>query len=260
MPEQPEQYSSPMRRRFAGRSVLPVVLGLLLGSGLIGLFVTVNGALSLERLVGVGVIVAILGLAWLDNRLEVWSKERPWRELAMRTGLTCQVGGWLHGYAVQVVGSYRGRPLTLYTPKRGKGQVPATRIELRLPNPTNAMLRLRGPFPRDEAVHDQVTRELFGATAAQQFGNDQRFFIRSRPLHLATGLLSSGPLWERLQHLETLTSIELDGATLVFEQMGVLRDAAQLQAFFELLSNIATLIEESHVAARQTPPVQRRAG
>lgn len=260
MPELPEQHTAPVRRRFAHRSILLVVLGLLAAGGLIGLFVTVNGVLSLERLVGVGVVAAILGLAWLDNRLEVWSKERPWRELAARTGLTCQVSSWLYGYAVQVVGSYRGRPLTLYTPKRGKGQVPATRIELGLTNPTNAMLRLRGPFSRDEAVHDQVTRDLFGATAAQQFGNDQRFFIRSRPLHLATSLLSSGPLWEQLQHLEALTNIELDGATLTFEQMGVLRDAAQLQKYFDLLSDIATLIEVARVAVWQTPPVQRRAG
>ncbi len=259
MPEQPEQHTPPVRCRYAGR-MLALVVGLLVGSGLLGLFVTVNGVLSLERLVGVGVVVAILGLAWLDNRLEVWSKERPWRELAARTGLTCQVGGWLHGYAVQVVGNYRGRSLRLYTPKRGKGQVPATRIELGLPNPTSAMLRLRGPFPRDEAVHDQVTRDLFGATAAQQFGNDQRFFIRSRPLHLATGLLSSGALWEQLQHLEMLTNIELDGTTIVFEQMVVLRDATQLQVFFDLLSEIATLIEQNHVADWQTQPVQRHTG
>lgn len=81
-----------------------------------------SGAVVGDRIFGIGVMFSILALAWADNLLETLGKVRPWRELAAHTGLTCQVGGFLIGYAVQVVGTYRQRPLTLYTPKKGKGR------------------------------------------------------------------------------------------------------------------------------------------
>jgi hypothetical protein len=197
-----------------------------------------------SRIFGVGAIALIVGLAWIDNRADMLSKEGPWRELAERTGLHCHARGLLLGSSVHVAGTYRQRPLTLYAQKQGKGQVQSTRIELHVNNPARASLRLRGPFTRDSALTDSVTRNLFQTTDAQQIGQERSFFIRSQPLYLATVLPHTRPLWDRLLALEPLINIELDGHTLSFDRLGVLTDVDELHALFELLSDLADSIEQ----------------
>lgn len=233
---------------------LAILLIALFGGLLAGVALTSSGEAVGERLFGIGVVFAILALAWIDNRFETRGKERPWRELADRTGLECQVGGFLAGYAVQVAGSYRGRALTLYTPKKGKSQVPLTRIELVVANEAHAAFRLRGPFPRDTDRHDPVISGLFATTRAQQFGDDQRFFIRSQPIHIATALLSRQPVWSNLLQLDTLTTIELEDRMLMLEQVGVIVDVEQLQRMFDLLSDLAEIIQQQ-ARRGHAPPV-----
>ena len=146
-----------------------------------------------NRVIGIGVLIFLAGLALFDNLYEVRQKEHAWRQLAERTGLNCQVSGFfLLGYSVEVLGTYRGYPLSLYTYKQGKSQVPATRIELQVNNEADDALRLRGPFARNEAIADKVVSEMFEATEARQFGDDLRFFIRSRPVHVVTTIFRAG--------------------------------------------------------------------
>lgn len=225
---------------------LPVMIffGLLLAVPLAA-FVLGGGGTANTRLFGLGMIAALMGLAWMNNRFEVALKERPWRQLAEQTGLTCEVGGLLMGSSVHVVGFYRGRYLTLYTPRHGKGQVQSTRLELRLHDSTDSVLRLRGPFPRNVTEHDVVTSSLFATTAARQFGDDKRFYIRSQPLHLATALTSNTHIWSALLSLPRLTTIEVDNNTLVFEQLDVLTDVEHLHFLFDLLSDIADTLEQT---------------
>ncbi|MGB0389868.1 MAG: hypothetical protein ACPGWR_34025, partial [Ardenticatenaceae bacterium] len=97
---------------------------------------------------------------------------------------------------------------------------------------------------RHEVMSDQVTSDMFEASQSRQFGNDQRFFIRSKPAHLATSVMSSKAIWSKLLELERLTSIELDGQVLFFEQMGILQDVDQLQEQFDLLTDLAHTIEK----------------
>jgi hypothetical protein len=199
---------------------------------------------SLEgRLFGISFVGFILSLAWIDTQFERQIKVRPWSELAARTGLACHVRGMFLGSSVYVNGTYRERKLNLYTTRQGKGQVQSTRIELGISNPTGASLRMRGPFKRKETF-DKVTSNLFATTEARQFGQDQSFFVRSRPIHLATALHANRPLWDSLLDLQALTNIELDENRLLFEQLGVLTDVDQLHRLCDLLSDIADTLEQ----------------
>lgn len=196
-----------------------------------------------ERLIGATVVFGMLFLAWFDNHVTIRYRTQAWEVLAARTGLRCRVKGWIFGTDVTVFGRYRGRNLTLFTPKGGKGQVPSTRIELNVQNSGKAVFRLRGPFARNEMALDRVTNDLFEASASQSFGGDQRFYIRSQPIHLATNLLAAKGLWSDFLALERLTSVELDGQRLSLDQMGEVTDADELEHLFELLSEMGDLVE-----------------
>jgi hypothetical protein len=103
---------------------------------------------------------------------------------------------------------------------------------------------MRGPFLRGAVEVDTVTSDLFGTTQARPFGDDRRFFIRSHPLHLATMLVGTQPLWDELLALEPLTNIELEEHILSFERLGVLRDTETLNQLFDVLSTIADVLEQ----------------
>lgn len=216
----------------------------------VGIFFFSPAEVVWEREIANGFIFAILGMALGDSYFEVRQKERPWRQLASRTGLNCRIGNFFMGYPVQVSGDYRGRSLTLYTHKQGKGQVPSTRIEVRVNNSSKASLRVCGPFNPKQVASDRIVNQMFGAAGARQFGHERRFFIRSQPLHLAMSMLRVGSLQDRLLALRPFGNIELSGQALYFEQLGVLKDVEYLNFIFDLLSDLADLIEKGYVAPR----------
>jgi hypothetical protein len=196
-----------------------------------------------SRLLGIGIITLLVGLAWLDHHMEVRSKRHYWGALAQQTGLECTVRSVLFSTTVSVSGSYRGYPITMYTPRQGKGQIISTRIELTVPNRSRATLRMRGPFQGKQVAIDKVTRDLFATVDARQFGDDRRFFMRSQPMHLATTLLAS-PLWQRLLALQTLSNIELENQRLSFEQLGLLYDVEHLRQLLDVLCDMADLMQQ----------------
>jgi len=201
----------------------------------------------MTRLLTVGVIFVILGLALFDHLYEIIQLERVWCQLAQRAGLQCRVDGFfLTGYAVEVSGRYRERRLSLFTYKQGKSQVPSTRIAVAVENEAGAIFRLRGPFKPDEANNDKVVNSLFEATEARQFGSDHRFFIRSQPVHLVMSMFQPGPLRAKLSQLETQVNIELEGQALRFNQLGVLGDVTYLEFIFDLLSDVADKVEKGN--------------
>lgn len=209
----------------------------------VGILVLVTGRFQWEFLFGTGFILLMLGLALFDSLAEMSEKKRFWGEAAQRAGLTCQVGNFFLGFPVQVFGTYRERKLKLSTFKQGKGQIPSTRLEVSVENPAKASLRLRGPFGRKQAMSDKGVTDLFSATDARQFGDDLRFFIRSSPVHLVTGMFKSGPLKDNLLQLKPLVNIELEGQKLYFEQIGIIEDVDYLHFLFDLLIDIADTID-----------------
>ncbi len=226
------------------RSVI-IIFGALLLATLAAVAVISDPDVMMTRLLTVGVIFVILGLALFDHLYEIIQLERVWRRLAQRTGLQCRVDGFfLTGYAVEVSGRYRGRNLSLSTYKQGKSQVPSTRIAVAVNNEARAILRLRGPFKPGEANDDKVVNDLFEATAARQFGRDHRFFIRSQPVHLVTSMFQPGSLRAKMSQLESPVNIEVEGQSLRFNQLGVLGDVAYLEFIFDLLSDMADKVEK----------------
>lgn len=198
----------------------------------------------IERVVGTAVIFVILGLAWLDKQAEVEQKAGPWEQFATRMGLTCKVDSYIFNSSISVMGHYRGRAVTMYTPKRGRGEVALTRIEVTLQNPIQARFRLHGTFSHNEMQSDYITNNMHYFITEQQMDHKPHFFIRSKPVHLATNLMSNKPIWSKLLKLDRLTSIELEGQTLHLEQMGILQDVDELQGYFELLSGLANMLED----------------
>ena len=196
------------------------------------------------RLLGAATIFAVILLALLDNLLETARKARAWHQLAARTGLSCRVSGSiLTGYSVAVLGIYKNRAIQLSTFKQGKSQVASTRIELQVNNQAGAVLRLRGPFNPSQTQASFGVNELFAATDARQFGNNQRFFIRSQPIHLVTNLLNEPLVTTELAKIESLVNIELEKDKLNFDTLGVLGDHSYLHMLIDMLSNIAEVIE-----------------
>lgn len=219
---------------------------------LVAVFLALTGAIALVsdpqsvwmRLIGVGMLFFVVLLALLDNIVETRRKEKVWRQLADRTGLGCRVEGLpLLGYTVSVSGTFQNRLIALDTFKQGKSQVPSTRIELQVNNSAGASLRLRGPFNPNSANFDVGVSGLFQASDARQFGDKHRFFIRSHPLHLVTNLYHTQPVRDQLSHLETLINIELEDDKLQFDSLGVLGDIEFLHNMFNLLSDLANIVE-----------------
>lgn len=245
MPQKNEvnQTTEPSPLRLSARSIIIIFILLFVGTSAVVAYISVPD-IRLSRLLTVGVIFIILGLALVDHLVEAFQKEQVWRQLANRTGLICRVDSFfLLGYTVHVTGIYRGRSLTMFSFKQGKSQVPSTQIELVVNNKIGATLRLRGPFKADEAMSDRIISQMFEAAEARQFGDNQRFFIRSRPVHLITTMFRPGSLRTKLLQLENLVNIELEGQTLYLNQLGVLGDIEYLHCLFDLLSDLAEAIE-----------------
>ena len=211
--------------------------------GLIGGVVLITGEFRWDYVFGAYLIFLLVGLAFFDSLAEMSKKKRFWCEVAEQTGLECHIGNFFLGFPVNVYGTYRNRNLSLFIFKYGKGQIPSTQIDLTVENPVNATLRLRGPFDREQTASDKVLSDLFGAADAREFGSDERFFIRSRPIHLVTGMFRSGSLRDNLLKLKEMVNIELDGQKLRFDQLGIIDDVEYLHFLFDLLSDVADMID-----------------
>ncbi len=200
-----------------------------------------------------GAFGTLMVLAWLDSHLDSRRRRRLWRQVAEQAGLTNTAQGTGMGAFVFVSGQYRGRRVTLYAPRVGRGQAIATRVEVLLTNPVAAAtLRMRGPFARNTALCDSVTSNLFATTDARMFGDAKRFFVRSKPVHLITRLLATHPLWENLEDLDRLVNIELSGQVLWFEQLGLLREPDRVRQMFDLLCEMADTIEHTLAIGKAT--------
>lgn len=226
------------RRRWLLPLLLPAILILYMGIVLLA----TDGRLR-ERLIGAGVVLALMALAWLERRMVSWAIAQDWCALAARTNLQCRVRGWFSGFDVGVRGQYRARQLALMTTRQGKGQVAGTRIELRLANRHDVNLRLRGPFDRTDMQPDRVSDELFAAAQAQRIDAQRGFYLRGKPEAVGVWLREQTSILAQCTHLQTLTNIELTGDWLTLEQLGILRDIGELQRLFDLLSDLADAIE-----------------
>ncbi|MBI3361577.1 MAG: hypothetical protein HY023_10775, partial [Chloroflexi bacterium] len=73
---------------------------------------------------------------------------------------------------------------------------------------------------------------------------DRRFIIKSRPETFAARLFTSINLRQKLLQARAV-NIEVDGRELHFEQQGVETNADYMQFLFDLLSDVAEMVERA---------------
>jgi hypothetical protein len=195
------------------------------------------GIILLECAFFVGIVALAVGVGYYSRQ----AQQKAWGELAARTGLTFEAGGFF-GPAPRVSGTYRGHALTLDTFTRGSGKsrTTYTRIVLFVNNAANIYLALY-----QEGVFSKIGK-FFGMQDIQ-IGDeeiDRRFIIKSKPESFAAGLFTSISLRQQVLQTRTL-NVEVDGRELTFEQVGVLKDVDYLKFLFDLLSDVAERVERA---------------
>lgn len=182
-----------------------------------------------------GMVALVAGTVYASRRARL----RAWGELAGRTGLALEPGSFF--VPSRLTGTYRGHSLTLDTFTRGsrKRRTTYTRIVIFVNNQANIYLALY-----EEGLFSKIGK-VFGAEDVQ-IGDeevDRRFRIKSRPANFAAVLFTSINLRSKLLQARSV-NIAVDGRELHFEQRGVERDTDYLVFLFDLLSDLADLVEQ----------------
>jgi hypothetical protein len=218
----------------------------------VSLQLTSAGEVWWGRLTFGSILIFMVGLALLSRYWFGQGTEKTWGELAGRTGLTFRTTGVWFGYFSHLAGIYRSYPLTLYIHERGRLQVPSTRIELTLKNPAQVYLRLCGPYESDGMDLNSLSN--FFEAKKYQIG-DCAFFIKSKPENLAPALFAplharQKPLRDQFLRLKYDINIEVEGAKLYFDQVGVLNQADYLHYLLDLVCDLAEAIERASQRVR----------
>lgn len=145
------------------------------------------------------------------------------------------------GDPIQLNGIYRKRTLFVLTfaTDPQDHHTTYTRIALDISNPNNVTLKLRG-----RGIFDPIERTP--NTNVVEVGNtafDRRFFIESQPTTAAQKIFTSPYIRQRLKQ-QDFNLLEINDHQLVLEKFGALHSAENLQALFNLLSDIADAATE----------------
>lgn len=196
--------------------------------------------------------VSFAGLRTVIGLIEAHERETPLKELAYHTGLTYQRGSILLGSEGRVTGNYRGHPLTISMHRQIQ-----TRIELLLHTTMSIDLRMRGPYKMGTVAFDKVAGNMFRGTNPYQIG-DQQFLIKSQPASIASNLVAptgmqQGSLRGRLPMIQHRLDVRVEGCKLSVEYTGMLEDANALLCLFDVLSDLADVLERSTEELTHSP-------
>ncbi|MBN1888740.1 MAG: hypothetical protein JW850_12155 [Thermoflexales bacterium] len=196
----------------------------------------------LPVLVAGGMLILGLAFAYFNRQ----RRRQAWTELAERTGLTFEPGGFLGGG--RVTGNYRGYDLRLdtFTRRHGRSSTTYTRIVLSLSNPTSLELALS-----NEGVFGKLGK-LLGAQDIQTGDEelDRRFVVKGQPAEAIVTLLTAGGLRYRLLETPSSFKLELKNQQLYYEQRGAERNVDHLQSTLTLLSELAAAAERRRSSTR----------
>jgi hypothetical protein len=184
--------------------------------------------------IGIGMMAIVITIAILSSQI----RKRAWEELAQRTGLQVMGGGLFS--PMQLQGSYRGHPLTLYTFTRstGKSSQTYTVIAVQVANKAGLKLEIK-----NRNLFSPL-RKLFGRQDFEigDMELDRRFIFNGEPEMDVRQVLASGSLRQKL--LDTpRVNLKLEGNTLKQTLSRAVRDIDLLQAQFELLTEMASSTE-----------------
>jgi hypothetical protein len=163
--------------------------------------------------------------------------QRVWYALASQVGLTFEPG--LYYASPRITGLYRGRPLTLDLWVDPADTLSTdTRVSLALKHAVGGYL--------DIAENDLLTgvkiaiQSIFNSRKRNRFV--WRFSVRGDPRNLATRIVSSPNLCRKLLSTHS-ARIELGDQQLRFIHKGIVSDGEYLVFLFDLLSDVARLLE-----------------
>jgi hypothetical protein len=185
-------------------------------------------------------VIAFFVLAIVGSYFSVQARNKAWGELADRTGLMLQGGGFLSSPRLE--GVYRGHSTTLYTHTvhTGKHSHTYTRVRMDVNNQAGLSLSLQ---------RENVLSKIGKAVGMQdiQLGDeemDQRFLIQGKPADEVSGLFTSISLRQRLLE-NNIHSLRLNGRTLEHSQSGVETRPDVLQGLFDTMADLADAVERA---------------
>lgn len=207
------------------------------------LFVASQGELTLDKAAFCTFVFLMLGLAWWNQVLNTQAKAIPWQRLAEHVGLQCEVGGFWSAYAVHLHGTYRGRPLKMYSRDAGYSGVPFTRIEIKRAGEDPLTVRMRGPFEQQSILYDKVALQLLGDVVIQKMDDNMCFVLGSDSDTALQTLRENRILWDEITRLKQLTTIEITQDEILFEKAGIERNVGHLHLIYDLLSDVADMLQ-----------------
>lgn len=190
------------------------------------------------------IVLAIIAMLILTGVIAyvMWSKgsqDKAWRELASRTGLHFEKGGFLKRPSLH--GVYQGRRVILDTHshtashKTGSGSYPYTRIRLSLENRADMKLVIR-----EKRYMPPFVKATSGSGDPAV---DLQFSIDSDPPEFGVTLFKSARLRQKILAAHSF-DLEISGTQLHFEGRGVEKDVHYLIDLFNLVNEIAELVEK----------------
>jgi hypothetical protein len=196
-------------------------------------------------------VILAAGLVWFLwtlSRRDNDETDQAWQRFAQRAGLRWQRVHPLLGGQSIVTGVFNEHPIEVYTRTYGKGLVQATRLTATLRRPAPYTLQVRGPFAEHQRQADLVTDDLFSASAAVVIGTGSQFYVRSNRPTLAAQIRQSR-WWRGLPALQTLSTFEVQGPHVAFEQLGPIHDADYLASVAELVTELAAVVDRDRFDA-----------
>ena len=187
-------------------------------------------------IIAVGIVLMIVSI--LYSLYAAQARQKAWAELAERTGLQMVSGGLLSRPRLE--GSYRNRPMTLYTFTRRSGKHSHTY--------TVVAVQVNNAGAVSLAIFNQGLLSQVGKLLGMQdieIGDeemDRRFVFRGQPDQEVQRILASGGLRQKLLDTSNV-NLRLEGPTLKHTQSGTERNIDRLQALFDLLAEVAEGVE-----------------
>jgi hypothetical protein len=165
--------------------------------------------------------------------------QRAWTRVAARAGLSFDAGTGFAG--ARVTGHYRSRSLALsLLPVRSKLASPHTSMRMGLRQPVDGSLTIAAVGRAARLRRRLASRTGHAAPDTARL----RFDVASTPGLLAERLLASPALRRKLSQAGPLR-LELQGSHLVLTQPVVLLDAEYIVFLFDLMNDVARLIEQA---------------
>jgi hypothetical protein len=185
----------------------------------------------------VGAVLAMAtGLIWRST----YYQRRSWQKAAAELGLEC---GWA---ASSLSGDYRGRAVWLQLLPRDSSQTskrwsPATRLTMRLNDSAGLVIRVRRKVWSDSLFPKKDYQPL-GATDL-----DAKLAFEGELAALGATLRGRPVLGDKLRALVAFPrwELHLTPKALVFTSRSVLAGAGSLVRLFELLGDVADLLQDS---------------